>query len=111
MRVVLVLAALSAVAYTTDQKWLGIIVLLFILGCSLFGVGQACVDLISGRSNFERHLQSLPVNFNPCYYNLRRRGVSHEDCLRQGEPPLRGDDYFEKKVAMLAREVGKKYEQ
>lgn len=113
MRIVLILAALSITAYVTNQKWLGLVVLLFIVGCSLFGVVETFVDLTTGqstlteegrRNHLRRHLQSLPPNFNPCYHNLRRRGISHVECLRREEPPLRPDDYFEKKVARAMME-------
>src|ERR1700676_4048418 len=107
MRVILLLAMLAGIAYMTNQKWLGLLILLFIVGCALFGVGEAVFDLANGtsdltgegrRRNFIRHRESNP-NLNPCYYNLRRRGISHEECLRRGEPPLRTDDYYEQKIA------------
>ena len=113
MRVVLILAAISFVAYVTNQKWLGLLVLLFIVGCALFGVMETIVDLFTGnstltkqgkRNHLLRHLESLPPNFNPCYHNLRRRGISHAECLRRGEPPLRPDDYYERKLERAMKE-------
>jgi hypothetical protein len=104
MRIVLILAALAGVAYVTNQKWLGLLVLLFIFGCSLFGVGEAVIGnstlTAEGRRNhMRRHLQSLPPNFNPRYGTLRLRGLSHEECLRRGVQPTRPEDYFEREVA------------
>jgi hypothetical protein len=113
MRIVLILAALAIVARVIDQKLLGLLILLFILGCSLWGVGETVVDLMTGNSTLTkegrrrhllRHLESLPSNFNPCYHNLRRRGISHAECLRRGEPPLRPDDYYEKKIERMQKE-------
>lgn len=107
MRVMLIIVVLTIVAFATNQKWLGLLILLFIVGCALFGVVETVVDLARGtsdltaegrRRNRIKYLQSQPSNFNPCYYNLRRRGKSHEECLRRGEPPLRPDDYYEKKI-------------
>ena len=113
MRVVLILAVISFVASVTNQKGLGLLILLFIVGCSLFGVAETIVDLFTGnstvtkqgrRNHLLRHLESLPPNFNPCYHNLRRRGISHAECLRRGEPPLRPEDYYERKIERAMKE-------
>ena len=113
MRIMLILGALAATAIVFHVVWLGQLVFYFIFGCSLFGVGEAVVDLATGNStltsggrrrNIIRHLERNP-NLNPCYYNLRRRGKSHEECLRRGEPPVRPDDYFERKMERLTKGV------
>jgi len=110
MRVITILAILAAIAIAFHIVWLGQLVFLFILCCSLFGAGEAVVDIATGNSTLTaggrrkhliRHLEANP-NLNPCYYNLRRRGVSHEECLRRGEPPVRPEDYFEKKCSRLS---------
>jgi len=107
MRVMGIIVVLTVVAFAFDQKWLGLIIFLFLLGCSLYGVGETVVDIYNGTStmtkrgrehHLKKHLQSLPPNFNPRYGSLRLRGVSHEDGIRRGEKPTRPDDYFEKFV-------------
>jgi predicted membrane channel-forming protein YqfA (hemolysin III family) len=50
VRVVLILAAIAIFARIFDQKWLGALVLIFILGCSVFGVVDCMHDLLFGRS-------------------------------------------------------------
>ena len=109
MRIMLILAVFAVVAIVFHVVWLGQLIFFFILGCSLFGVGEAIVDLDTGNSTLTaegrrrhliRHLEANP-NLNPCYYNLRRRGISHAECLRRGEPPVRPDDYYERKLERL----------
>ena len=113
MRIMSIIVMLTIVAFATNQKWLGLLILLFIVGCALFGVGETIVDLLTGNSTLTKqgrrnatlkHLASLPSNFNPCYHNLRRRGISHAECLRRGEPPLRPDDYYERKLERAMKE-------
>jgi hypothetical protein len=48
MRIVLILAALAILARLFDQRWLGVLVFLFILGCALFGVGEFLRDCFDG---------------------------------------------------------------
>jgi hypothetical protein len=103
MRVISIPAVLAIIAIAFHIVWLGMLVFYFIFGCALFGFGDFLKDLFTGQCSIEaqtrRHLQSLPPGFNPSYHNMRRRGVSHQECLRRGEPPIRPDDYFEKKIA------------
>ena len=103
MKLVLILAILAAVAIGFHVVWLGCLVFYFIFGSALFGVAEIIKDACNGglgiNAQVRRHLQSLPPGFNPRYHNIRRRGVSHEECLKRGEPPIRPDDYFEKKIA------------
>ena len=102
MRVISILVILSVIAIAFHVVWLGSLIFYFILGCALFGVGETIKDFNGGlgtKAQVRRHLQSLPPGFNPCYHNMRRRGVSHEECLRRGEPPIRPDNYFEEKIA------------
>lgn len=96
MRTVLILAMLAAIAVVFDQKWMGQLIFLFILGCALFGFGSTIRDVASGESGFTRagrkaqlraHLASLPVGFNPRYAVLRHKGVSHRECVRRGVLP------------------------
>jgi hypothetical protein len=112
VRIMAIIAVLAAIAIIFHVVWLGQLAFLFIFGCAIFGVGEAVVDLANGtsdltaegrRRNFIRHLESNP-NLNPCYYNLRRRGKSHEECLLRGEPPIRPDDYYERKIERAMKE-------
>ena len=84
------------------------IITVFLLACSVYGVLGTCFDILTGRASIKaqvrRHLQSLPPGFNPCYANLRRRGLSHEACVARGEPPIRPDDYYEQRLAQYKRE-------
>jgi hypothetical protein len=103
MRVISILAVLAIIAIAFHIVWLGTLVFYFIFGCALFGVGETIKDAFNGGLGIEaqmrRHLQSLPPGFNPRYHNMRRRGISHEECFRRGEPPIRPADYFEKAIA------------
>lgn len=115
MRTVLILATLTLVAFVSNQKWLGQLVLLFILGCALFRVGEAISDLFNERSTLtaggrryalRKHLESLPPNFNPRYGSMRLRGKSHEECVRRGIMPTRPDDYYEQQIEKSMKEMG-----
>ena len=103
MRALLILVVLSVIAIAFHVVWLGSLIFFVIFGSALFGVGETIKDACNGGLSVEaqmrRHLQSLPPGFNPRYHNLRRKGVSHEECLRRGEPPIRPDNYFEEKIA------------
>ena len=109
MRIMAIIVVLTVVAFATNQKWLGALIFMFIAGCALFGVAEAVVDVVTGNSTLtaegrrKRLIRNLELNpgLNPCYYNLRRRGKSHEECLRRGEPPVRPDDYFERKIERM----------
>lgn len=47
MRIVSILAVLAILAYFTHSKTLGAVILLFIVGCALFGLSDFVFDLAS----------------------------------------------------------------
>lgn len=72
MRIILIIAVLSELAFVTNCKFLGEVIFFFIAGCALFGVGDFIRDCSDGygftargqiRRQMARHPEEVVKNF------------------------------------------------
>lgn len=59
MRVMGILVALTLLAFATNCKALGLLILLFLLGCSLFGIAETVKDALDGGLSVEAQRMRL----------------------------------------------------